>query len=99
MFPSTLPAPGASGNGSEIDWEIAQAWEEELQKLNVKRPSTIPGIEQLADIDELLGALLPWTLSNGDFLSLKKNRDEDRRMALRRMSEEKLAGLLDHLGF
>ncbi|KAH6706268.1 hypothetical protein BKA61DRAFT_646171 [Leptodontidium sp. MPI-SDFR-AT-0119] len=97
QFPSPLPAPGVSDNGPGIDWEVAQAWEDELQKLDVKRPSTIRGIEKLADIDEILGTLVPWRLSNEDFLSM--NRDEDQRMALRRMSEEKLVGLLDHLGF
>jgi len=65
--------------------------------MDVKRPSTIPGIEKLADIDEILGALVPWRLCNEDFLSM--NQDEDQRMALRRMSEGKLVGLLDHVGF
>ncbi|KAF7922733.1 hypothetical protein BELL_0080g00300 [Botrytis elliptica] len=97
QFPSPLPAPGVFDNGPVIDWEVAQAWEEELQKMDVKRRSNIPGIEKLADIDEILGALVLWRLCNEDFLSM--NQDEDQRMALRRMSEEKLVGLLDHLGF
>lgn len=65
--------------------------------MDVKRPSTIPGNEKLADIDEILGALVPWRLCNEDFLSM--NRDEDQRIALRIISEEKLVSLLDHLGF
>ncbi|KAK3940873.1 hypothetical protein QBC46DRAFT_433137 [Diplogelasinospora grovesii] len=35
------------------------AREDELQKPNVKRPSTIQGIDRVADVDELLGALKP----------------------------------------
>jgi hypothetical protein len=55
-----------------VDWEVAQAWEEELQRMDVKRPSTIPGIEKPADIDEILGALAPRTLCNEDFLRLHR---------------------------
>jgi len=63
----------------------------------VKRPSTIQGIDKVADVDKLLGCLLPWRLTNDDFLSM--NPDEDQRMALRRMSEKQLVDLLNHLGF
>ncbi|KAK7394013.1 hypothetical protein QQX98_013204 [Neonectria punicea] len=64
QFPSPLPAPAASANGPGVDWELALAWEDELQRLQVKRPSTIPGIEGLADVDEVLGSLVPWRLTN-----------------------------------
>ncbi|KAI9046408.1 hypothetical protein LZ554_009584 [Drepanopeziza brunnea f. sp. 'monogermtubi'] len=97
QFLSPLPAPEGSDNSLVVDWEVAQAWEEELQKMDVRRPSTIPGIEKLADIDDVLGCLVPWRLCNKDFLSM--NRDEDQRMAVRRMSEKRLVSLLDHLGF
>lgn len=97
LFPSPLPTPVASQNGPGIDWEVAQAWEEALQKIDVKRPSNIPGIENLADIDDLLAALVPWRLANEDFLNM--NRDEGQRRALRRMEEKKLGDLLGHLGF
>ncbi|KAK3364264.1 hypothetical protein B0T25DRAFT_60491 [Lasiosphaeria hispida] len=70
QFPSPLPIwAGSTADGRlAIDWELAQAWEEALQKLDVKRPSTIPGIDKLADADEVLGSLLPWRLTNEDFL-------------------------------
>lgn len=97
QFPSPLPTPVPSANGPGLDWELAQAWEDELQKLDAKRPSTIQGIDKLADVDELLGSLLPWRLTNEDFLRM--NRDEDQRSALRRMGEKQLVGLLDHMGF
>ncbi|KAF9771786.1 hypothetical protein IL306_010553, partial [Fusarium sp. DS 682] len=95
--PSPLPAPVASGNGPSIDWELALAWETELQRHHVKRPSTIPGVEGLADVDEVLGLLLPWRLTNEDFLRM--NQDEGQRKALRRISEEQLVSLLEHMGF
>lgn len=97
QFPSPLPAPVGSDNGPGVDWELAQAWEDELQKLDVKRPSTIQGVDKVANVDEVLGSLLPWRLTNEDFLRM--NPDEDERMALRRMGERQLVGLLDHMGF
>ncbi|KAK4165541.1 kinase-like domain-containing protein [Cladorrhinum sp. PSN259] len=96
-FPSPLPTPTDTPNGPGVDWELAQAWENELQKINVKRPSTIQGIDKLADVDELLGSLKPWRLINTDFLRM--NTDEGQRMALRRKGEEQLVAVLDHLGF
>lgn len=96
-FPSPLPAPVATANGPGVNWELAQAWEDELQKLNVKRPSTIQGIDKFADVDGILSSLLPWRLTNDDFLRM--NQDEDQRLALRRMGERELVSVLDHLGF
>ncbi|KAM7184785.1 Protein kinase-like domain containing protein [Rhypophila sp. PSN 637] len=96
-FPSPLPTPVVTPNGPGVDWKLAQAWENELQKQNVKRPSTIQGIDKLADVDELLGALSPWRLINKDFLRM--NTDEGQRMALRRMAENQLTAVLEHVGF
>ncbi|KAK3302842.1 phosphotransferase enzyme family-domain-containing protein [Chaetomium strumarium] len=97
-FPSPLPAPVVSDKGAPaVDWELAHAWEVELQELDVKRPSTIQGIDKLADVDELLGSLLPFILTNGDFLRM--NTDENQRKDMKAMSERKLVGLLEHLGF
>jgi hypothetical protein len=97
QFSEPLPTPVASDNGPGVDWELTQAWEDELQKLNVKRLSTIQRINKVADIEEVLGSLLPWRLTNEDFLRM--NPDEDHRMALRRMGERRLVSLLDHIGF
>ncbi|RBA15835.1 aph phosphorylate [Fusarium proliferatum] len=97
QFPSQLPTSKANANGPAIDWELALAWETELQRHQVKRPSTIPGVAGLADVDEVLGMLLPWRLTNEDFLRM--NQDERQRKALRRISEEQLASLLEHMGF
>ncbi|KAH8885617.1 hypothetical protein GQ53DRAFT_845296 [Thozetella sp. PMI_491] len=96
-FPSPLPDPVPSANGPGVDWELAKAWEDELQRLDVKRPSTIQGIDKLADVDEVLGSLLPWRLTNEDFLRM--NQDEGQRKALRDMGESQLVGLLSHMGF
>ncbi|ORY70468.1 uncharacterized protein BCR38DRAFT_107309 [Pseudomassariella vexata] len=97
QFPSPLPAPVPSENGPGLDWELAQAWEDELQKLDAKRPSTMQGVDRVANVDEILGALVPWRLANEDFLRM--NADEDTIMALRRIGERQLVSLLDHVGF
>ncbi|KAK4212602.1 phosphotransferase enzyme family-domain-containing protein [Rhypophila decipiens] len=96
-FPSPLPTPVMTQNGPGVDWQLAQAWEDELQKHHVNRPSTIEGIDKLADVDELLGALAPWRLINKDFLRM--NTDEGQRQALKRMAEEQLVAVLEHIGF
>ncbi|KAI1149491.1 kinase-like domain-containing protein [Nemania diffusa] len=96
QFPSPLPVPVAADNAG-VDWELAQAWEDELQKLDVKRPSSIQGIDKIADVDEVLGCLLPWTLTNEDYLRM--NPEEDHRMQWRRKSERQLVALLGHIGF
>ena len=96
-FPSPLPTPVMTQNAPGVDWQLAQAWEDELQKHHVKRPSTIEGIDKLADVDELLGALAPWRLINKDFLRM--NTDEGQRQALKRMGEEQLVAVLEHIGF
>jgi hypothetical protein len=75
QFPSPLSAAVASDNGPAVDWELAWMWEDELRKVDVKRPSTILGIDKVADVDELLSSILPRRLTNEDFLSM--NQDED----------------------
>ncbi|KAH7379847.1 kinase-like domain-containing protein [Cadophora sp. MPI-SDFR-AT-0126] len=92
-FPSPLPAR----HGSDIDWEIAEAWEIELQKLGAKRPSLFQGIDRVAEIEALLGLLLPWRLTNED--ALRRNPDEEKRKGLRQDGERQLQEILEHLGF
>ncbi|KAI0103048.1 hypothetical protein GGR51DRAFT_550133 [Nemania sp. FL0031] len=98
-FLSLLLASVASANGmgSEVDWVLAQAWEVELQKLDVRRPSSIRGMDNIANVDEVLACLEPWTLGNHDYLRLNDN--EGHRMALRHKSERQLVGLLERMGF
>ncbi|KAK5636945.1 hypothetical protein RRF57_012657 [Xylaria bambusicola] len=74
LYPSSLPVSVASGNAG-VDWEIAQSWEEELRKLDVKRPSSIQEIEKIANVDELLSCLKPWMLTNQDYSRLNLKGD------------------------
>lgn len=91
-FPSPLPATREDG----VQWEVAKAWEDELVKLNVRRPATIPGINQMAHVDMVLGEILPWRLSNEDIV---KRQDEEVKWRHREQKEKELVGLLDRLGY
>ncbi|CRG87492.1 hypothetical protein PISL3812_04510 [Talaromyces islandicus] len=66
-FPSPLPQSTKDG----VQWEVARAWEDELEKLDVKRPRTIAGIDKVADVDGVLRTILPWRLSNSDILRMQ----------------------------
>jgi hypothetical protein len=91
-FPFPLPATKEDG----IQWDIAKAWEDELEKLNVKRPSTIQGIDKVADVDALLRAVLPWHISNPDFLAMQPDGAVE---YFRDRGEQQLIRLLNYLGF
>ncbi|KFY73301.1 hypothetical protein V499_06594 [Pseudogymnoascus sp. VKM F-103] len=46
-FPSPLPPTTKDG----VKWDIVKAWEDELEKLNVKIPRNMRGIDKVADVD------------------------------------------------
>ncbi|KAI0395070.1 phosphotransferase enzyme family-domain-containing protein [Xylariaceae sp. FL0594] len=55
-FPSPLPPPLISKDARHhVNWELAKAWNETLHEANARGPSSIGGIQKLADVDELLG--------------------------------------------
>lgn len=89
-FPTPLPA-----NTEAIQWDLAAAWEHGLVKLDAKRPSTIAGMENIANVDSLLGAVLPWQLSNPDFLHGKGQAEVDQ---MRRYFGRQLVALMKHMG-
>ncbi|KAI0421131.1 hypothetical protein F5X98DRAFT_330196 [Xylaria grammica] len=92
-FPSPLPATTKDG---KVDWEVAKAWETEMEKLNVKRPATIRGIDKVADVDTILRTILPWRVSNSDILRMQS---EKVIMKCRDENETQLVQLLERLGF
>ncbi|TVY83181.1 3-oxoacyl-[acyl-carrier-protein] reductase FabG [Lachnellula suecica] len=70
-FPTSLPQTTENG----IQWEIAEAWENELEILDVLRPRTMPGIDKVADVDAVLGGILPWRLTNSDILRMQSEKE------------------------
>ncbi|KAF1842601.1 uncharacterized protein K460DRAFT_359182 [Cucurbitaria berberidis CBS 394.84] len=91
-FPSPLPENTKDG----VKWDVAKAWEDELESMGIQRPKTMKGIEKVADVDAVLRSILPWRVTNSDVLRLQseavilKCRDEN---------EAQLIKLLDHIGF
>lgn len=79
-----------------MKWDVAKAWEDELEKLDVKRPRTMKGIEKIADVDTVLRSILPWRVSNSDILRLQS---EEVILKCKDENEIQLIKLLDHLGF
>jgi hypothetical protein len=92
-FPSPLPPSTKDG---EHQWDVMKAWEEELEKVDVKRPRTIQGIDKVADVDTILGTILPWRLDNADVLKLQS---EEVIFQCRSQNEGQLKALLTHLGY
>ncbi|KAF2021815.1 hypothetical protein BU24DRAFT_417453 [Aaosphaeria arxii CBS 175.79] len=91
-FPSPLPEDTEDG----VKWDVAKAWEDELEKLDVKRPRTMEGIEKVADVDAVLRSILPWRVTNSDILRLQS---EEVILKCRNENEGQLIKLLDRLGF
>ncbi|WEW59970.1 hypothetical protein PRK78_005452 [Emydomyces testavorans] len=93
-FPSPLPQPPTQDG--VVQWDVAHAWEDALEKGDVKRrPRTIAGIDKVADVDAVLRAILPWRLSNSDILRIQS---EEVILKCRCESEERLVRMLGRLG-
>jgi hypothetical protein len=93
-FPDPLPDDKDGDKG--VQWKVAKAWEDELEKAGCKRPMTIPGIDKVADVDSLLGSILPWRVTNSDIL--RRQTDEVIRNC-RDENEGVLIQILEHNGF
>ncbi|OBT74016.1 hypothetical protein VF21_06022 [Pseudogymnoascus sp. 05NY08] len=91
-FPSPLPPTMKDG----VKWEVVKAWEDELEKLDVKRPRNMGAIDKVADVDTVLRSILPWRVSNSDILRLQS---EEVIVKCRNENETQLSGLLSRLGF
>ncbi|CAJ2508321.1 Uu.00g133470.m01.CDS01 [Anthostomella pinea] len=91
-FPSPLPQPTNDG----VDWELAKAWEDELERLHVNRPATMEGIDKAADVDTVLRTVLPWRVSNSDILRMQS---KEVIMKCKEKNETQLVQLLERLGF
>ncbi|KAF2491602.1 hypothetical protein BU16DRAFT_123227 [Lophium mytilinum] len=91
-FPSPIPPTVPDG----VKWDVAKTWEDELEKLDVRRPRTIAGIDSVADVDTTLRSILPWRVTNSDVLWLQS---EEVIVSCRNENEEQLVKLLGRLGF
>ncbi|KAH9222213.1 hypothetical protein DL95DRAFT_354443 [Leptodontidium sp. 2 PMI_412] len=95
-FSSVLSAQPECDSEKGSRWENLKTWEEALEYADVKRPSTMQGVEDVADVEALLGMVLPWRLSNGDAL---RRMDESAILKCREESEVALGKMLFYLGY
>ncbi|KAI9812985.1 MAG: hypothetical protein M1826_002576 [Phylliscum demangeonii] len=93
-FANPSPPPSASNNSR---WDIAKAWDEELAKRNIQRPSTINGIEALSRLYWLSDQICPFLLSSQVMLMSQWN--EERVKKERTEVEERLVNFLEERGF
>ncbi|KAE9372473.1 hypothetical protein N431DRAFT_439578 [Stipitochalara longipes BDJ] len=89
--PSPLPESSEDG----VDWKVLKAWEDEMEKKQVKRPRTMEGMEKVAEVDALLQAVLPFHVTNTEKLNLQSEEDTVKH---RYDGEKYLEKILDHLG-
>ena len=75
-FPNPLPQSQAS-----VSWEVAKAWDDELERRNIMRPRTIKGMDALSGIFWLSQQICPFLLCEPTVLkyrtSLQKDRDRE----------------------
>lgn len=60
------------------------------------RPRAIQGIEHVADVDTILGAIGPWPLANVNVLEMQS---EEVKVKLREDGEKRLVKILGRFGF
>ena len=90
------PSPLSQATKDGVKWDVVKAWEDELEKFDVKRPRTIEGIDKVADVDAVLRTILPWRVTNSDILSLQS---EEVIVKCKKENEEQLVTMLGRLGF
>lgn len=90
-FPEPLPE-----HNSEIQWEFAKAWDDELARVGAKKPSNMKGVVALADLHWLHNQVTPYLLCNPTILQYRKPHDLVRD---RKEAEELLVWFLESQGY
>ncbi|KAJ5986157.1 hypothetical protein N7451_010522 [Penicillium sp. IBT 35674x] len=74
-----------------IDWKLAQAWDEELARLNLQRPSSIKGIDEVSALHWFLQEISPPYFDMKRWLtSQTPEQQEERRMEVKSTIERYL---------
>lgn len=60
---------------SEVQWDVAKAWDEELARAGAARPHTISHFEQIADIYWLHDKVCPFELDS-PFMRMRKTAEQ-----------------------
>ena len=90
-FPDPLPQ-----SESTISWEVAKAWDDELDRRNIQRPRTIKGIDALSGVFWLSQQICPFLLCDPTVLKYRTSSQKERD---REEAEKLLIKYLDMNGF
>ena len=90
-----FPLPLPQSLAGSVKWEVVKAWEDEMEKSQVQRPRNIQCIEQVADVDAILRAIMPRCVTNPDIL---QSQSEKVTMSCRDRTEQQLINMLKRLG-
>ena len=72
-FPDPLPP-----SESSVSWEVAKAWDDELERRDVQRPRTIKGMDALSGVFWLSQQICPFLLYDPTVLKYRTSLQEDR---------------------
>lgn len=82
-FQEDIDAPQREGDKEQgqgsIDWKLAQAWDEELAKLDIQRPSTIKGIDEVSALHWFLQEICPPYFDMKRWLTSQTPEQQDKR--------------------
>lgn len=81
---------------NEAEYRLAEVWHRALKEVVMKRPRYIQGMEKVAQVDAVLGSILPWQISNLDMLRLQPKKVI---WEIRQKYERRLIKLVNHLGY
>lgn len=81
---------------SSIAWDVAQAWDDELERRNIQRPRTIEGIEALSGVFWLSQQICPFLICNSTVL---KYRTPSQTAEDRDEAEKSLIMYMESVGF
>lgn len=84
--------PFLDANDPEIQWDIANAWQEALTRSNAARPCTISNFEEIRDIYWLQDRLSPFEL---DSPVMRKRKTSEQLKVMRDETESLIVRFLD----
>jgi hypothetical protein len=87
-FPSPLPIEA----DSDVEWDVAKAWDEALAQAGAAGPRTIPGFERIADTYWFADTLSPYELDNP---VMRQRRTAEQLEAIRDKTESLIVRFLE----
>lgn len=81
-----------NADASEIQWDVAEAWDKELVRACAAKPATIPHFEDIADIYWLQDEISPFEL---DSPVMRRRKTAEQLRRIRNETEEMIVKFLD----